>query len=348
MKQSEFVSYLLELLAPIGAVSARAMFGGFGIYHDGVMFGLVADDTLYLKVDKENRQEFVDEGAEAFVYEGKGKSISMSYFRCPEAALDSPAAMLPWARSSIGAALRARGAPAAKKVSRRPRADNQALDAAGARLNAPTAIALNRLSYDTIATQWDAARQTLSAPEQRLLKRFSAKLSVGGRVLDLGCGSGQPIAAHLLGQGLQVTGIDQSVALLEIAKQRFPNGDWRHHAIEKYVPKQTFDGIVAWDSLFHLPRALHARVLGRLRRALARGGPLLLTLGGSAHPAFTDTMWNQPFFYDAFPPEQAEELLRTTGFEIELNEFLDQPDLDDAGQARGRDKGRIVILARAG
>lgn len=349
MKQSEFVRYLLELLAPIGGISARSMFGGFGIYHDGVMFGLVADDTLYLKVDKDNRQEFVAEGAEAFVYRGKGKPISMSYFRCPEAALDSPAAMAPWARSSIGAALRARRTPATvpRKPSRRPASDIEARDSAAASLDAPSAIALNRASYDAIAGHWDAARQRLSAAERRLLKRFVAHLADGARVLDLGCGTGRPIAAHLLRQGLHVTGVDQSKALLEIAMQRLPQGEWRHQAIEKYLPKRSFDGIVAWDSLFHLPRALQARVLKRLRGALVTGGPLLLTLGGSAHPAFTDTMWEQPFFYDAFPPEQAVEVLCGAGFEIELNEFLDHPDLDDKGQVQGRNKGRIVVLARA-
>ena len=347
MKQSEFVRYLLELLAPLGGVSARAMFGGFGIYHDGVMFGLVADDTLYLKVDKENRQEFVAEGVEAFVYEGKGKPISMSYFRCPEAALDGPAAMLPWARSSIAAALRARRTPPTRSPRTPSNTDRQSRrgDASASAASSPTER--NRASYDAIATDWDAARQRLSTPERRLLKRFLAKLPVGGRVLDLGCGTGRPIAAYLLRHGLHIAGVDQSVALLEIAKKRFPEGDWRHLAIEKYAPKQTFDGIIAWDSLFHLPRGLHKRILIRLRKALTKGGPILLTLGGSAHPPFTDNMWSQPFFYDSLPPEQATALLQATGFEIELNEFLDQPDLDDAGQARGRNKGRIVLLAHA-
>ena len=75
------------------------------------MFGLVADDVLYFKVDDINRDEFVSLGLGAFMYDGKGKTMALGYFCCPDEALESPALMTSWASSGYGAALRA----AAKK-----------------------------------------------------------------------------------------------------------------------------------------------------------------------------------------------------------------------------------------
>ncbi|MCG8432881.1 MAG: TfoX/Sxy family protein, partial [Gammaproteobacteria bacterium] len=90
---------------------ARAMFGGYGIYIDKVMFALVADDELYLKVDDLNKTRFTDAGLEAFTYLKQGKPFKMSYFQAPADAMEEPEEMREWARSAIDAALRA----AAKK-----------------------------------------------------------------------------------------------------------------------------------------------------------------------------------------------------------------------------------------
>lgn len=110
-KKSEFVAYLLELLDDFGDVRARSMFGGYGIYRSDLMFGLVADDELYLKVDDQNRETFEAAGLEPFVYVKDGKSMNMSYFRAPEQALDNRDEMFEWADSAYQAAVRA----AAKK-----------------------------------------------------------------------------------------------------------------------------------------------------------------------------------------------------------------------------------------
>ncbi|MDH3725633.1 MAG: TfoX/Sxy family protein, partial [Thermoleophilia bacterium] len=67
----EFAEHVVDLLQAMGPVDARSMFGGYGIFLDGLMFGLIADEVLYLKVDEENRPEFEELGLGAFVYEGK-------------------------------------------------------------------------------------------------------------------------------------------------------------------------------------------------------------------------------------------------------------------------------------
>ncbi len=202
------------------------------------------------------------------------------------------------------------------------------------------ATALNRQSYDAIAAQWMQARTMPSAAERRFLDLLCRGLPSGAAVLDLGCGSGRPIAEHLVAQGLRVTGVDQSPAMLAAAQRLLPTQTWVLAGIEHFVPAAPFAAAIAWDSLFHLPRQAHATVFQRLRAALPPGAALALTVGGSAHPAFTDTMFEHEFFYDSHPPEAAVALLREAGFEIEHSEFLNLP-------TSGRDKGRFAILARA-
>lgn len=107
-RDADFVTHLLDLLEAYENVTARRMFGGHGVHRDGRMFGLVADGVFYLKTDERNRSTFQDAGLEAFQYEGKsGAVVVMSYFRCPDAALENPSAMRPWAESAMAAAARA-------------------------------------------------------------------------------------------------------------------------------------------------------------------------------------------------------------------------------------------------
>jgi DNA transformation protein and related proteins len=120
-RRNEFVEHVLELLAPFGHVSARRMFGGHGIYRDGLMFALVAGDVLYLKADGENRREFEDAGSEPFSYEARRKRVILSYWRAPEESLESREAMQSWARTAFAAALRAKASSPTAKTSKRLR-----------------------------------------------------------------------------------------------------------------------------------------------------------------------------------------------------------------------------------
>ncbi|WP_049721903.1 TfoX/Sxy family protein [Gilvimarinus polysaccharolyticus] len=103
----EFVEFLHEVLAPFGAITTRRMFGGYGVYHDGLMFGLVADNTLYLKADKQTDPWFDELECEPFTYQKGIKSIRLSYRRAPDSIYDDPDEALQWARWAFSAALRA-------------------------------------------------------------------------------------------------------------------------------------------------------------------------------------------------------------------------------------------------
>ena len=107
MRPSAFADFILEILSPWRPVSARRMFGGHGIYHAGVMFALIADGQLYLKVDDESRGVFEAAGLSPFVYEAKGRRVSLSYHRAPDAMLDEPELAREWAERGWQAALRA-------------------------------------------------------------------------------------------------------------------------------------------------------------------------------------------------------------------------------------------------
>lgn len=118
-RRNDYVEHLLELLRPSGAVVVRPMFGGHGLYRDGIFFAIVAFDTLYLKVDEQSAPEFDALGLAPFVYESKlAERIVMSYREAPPEALEDAGVMGEWARKALGAALRTQRAPAPK----RPRA----------------------------------------------------------------------------------------------------------------------------------------------------------------------------------------------------------------------------------
>jgi DNA transformation protein len=104
---NEFMTFLLELLEPLGSVEAKSMFGGFGIYRHGLMFGLVSQDTFYLKADEVNRAEFEEKGLPRFTYQRKGKEFSMSYYQAPPEAMDNSEELCGWAQKAYDAALRA-------------------------------------------------------------------------------------------------------------------------------------------------------------------------------------------------------------------------------------------------
>jgi DNA transformation protein and related proteins len=100
----EFRDFIEELLGSLAPVRIRPMFGGAGISADGMNFGLIIDDTLYLKVDDRNRAAFEAEGMSPFAYQAKGKPVTTSYWRVPDRLLEDPDEIADWARQALDAA----------------------------------------------------------------------------------------------------------------------------------------------------------------------------------------------------------------------------------------------------
>lgn len=135
--------------------------------------------------------------------------------------------------------------------------------------------------YERTAAAYDAQRSR-SLFEARWLARFTASLPSGGRVLDLGCGTGEPIARWFIAEGFQVTGFDFAEAMLDIARRRWPDGDWRQADMRNLDLGETFDGIVAWNSFFHLRQIEQRKCIADMARHLSPGGVLMVTVGPKA------------------------------------------------------------------
>ena len=109
---SDFIPFVQELLEGWGPVSARRMFGSHGLYHEGLMFAIVMEQRLYLKVDEVNRPEFEALGLAPFTYAMKGRDVALSYWAAPDTLFDDPQEAVLWARSAWDAALRGHKAKA--------------------------------------------------------------------------------------------------------------------------------------------------------------------------------------------------------------------------------------------
>ncbi len=110
----DFIAYVHELLAPLGPVVVKRMFGGAGVYLDDVMFALLSDETLYFRVDEHTEAAFRDAGSTPFLYGRDGREISLGYWRAPDDALEGPDEAEPWARLAYEAALRKKAVKGAK------------------------------------------------------------------------------------------------------------------------------------------------------------------------------------------------------------------------------------------
>ncbi len=118
---AEFLEHLRDLLGGFGPFAVRRMFGGAGLFRDGVMFALIADDVLYFKADEVSRADFEAAGSSPFVYDRKGRdAVVMSYWRAPEDDMDDADALAAWAAKGWEAARRAATKKPKPRKSRRP------------------------------------------------------------------------------------------------------------------------------------------------------------------------------------------------------------------------------------
>ena len=195
--------------------------------------------------------------------------------------------------------------------------------------------------YDHIAEKFHAARHRFRPKEEEYLTGLLATAARGSTVLDLGCGTGTPIAAWIAARGHQIVGVDGSEAMLAIARKQLPAHRWVHALIEQVEFDESFAAVVCWDALFHLPARLFAPVIGKMHRWVVPGGRLLVSSGGSSEEGgggFVDTMFGQEFHYDSLSTSRMVETIKDAGFEVLRAEMCDLPD-------GGRNKGKWVTLA---
>lgn len=151
--------------------------------------------------------------------------------------------------------------------------------------------------------------------ERGWLDRFTALIPAGGAVLDLGCGSGEPIARHLVEAGFRVTGVDSSAAMIALCQQRFPEQDWHVADMRGLALGRRFDGILAWDSFFHLDHVDQRRLFPIFRDHAAAGAALMFTSGPS-HGIALGQLEGETLFHSSLDPAEYQALLAANGFQV--------------------------------
>ncbi len=171
-----------------------------------------------------------------------------------------------------------------------------------------------RAVYERNAARFDRERSK-GLHERTWLDRFADGLPAGGRILDIGCGAGEPIAAYLASRGFRVTGVDVADAMLQIARTRWPGGDWRHADMRNLDLGERFDGIVGWNSFFHLTQTEQRRTLPRLAQHLLPGGALMLTVGPRAGEA-VGRVGDEAVYHASLAPSEYEAVLTDLGLRV--------------------------------
>lgn len=174
--------------------------------------------------------------------------------------------------------------------------------------------AATREIYERNGARFDAERAKVLF-ERAWLDRFLGCLPAKRRILDVGCGSGDPIAKYLLAQGCVVTGVDFSKTLIAIARERFPGSRWLVADMRALELKETFDGIIGWHSFFHLTPEEQRSTLEILSAHLAPAGALMVTVGPEAGEV-TGHVGGDEVYHASLSPEEYRSVLNRLGMKI--------------------------------
>lgn len=187
--------------------------------------------------------------------------------------------------------------------------------------------------YQRHGRAWAALRGNRLG-EGAWLERFAALIPAASEILDLGCGSGEPIARWLIERGHALTGVDTAPALIGLCRERFPGHDWRVGDMRTLALGRSFGGLIAWDSFFHLAHDDQRRMFGVFRAHAAPGAALMFT-SGPAHGEAIGEFAGEPLYHASLDPDEYRALTDESGFDVV------------AHVAEDRDcAGRTVWLAR--
>ena len=169
--------------------------------------------------------------------------------------------------------------------------------------------------YQRKAQDWIESRASASLFERPWLNRFCALLPPTAPILDIGCGSAQPMAGYLIGLGHPVTGVDSSPAMIDVCREQFPKQEWIVADMRELALPREFSGILAWDSFFHLCHDDQRRMFQVFRRHAAPNAALMFTSG----PADGEAIGNfggEPLYHASLDPAEYRSLLDRNGFEV--------------------------------
>ena len=176
--------------------------------------------------------------------------------------------------------------------------------------------------YEKHALAWDRDRQSSVRSgiwnDKSWHDRFISRLERGASVLDLGCGPGCPVAMHMAEQGLRVTGVDASATMISLSRERLPDHRWIVADMRGLALGRRFDGILAWDSFFHLNYGDQRRMFAVFDDHASTGAWLLFNTGPQHGEAIGDYR-GDPLYHASLSPAEYEALVAASGFEVILH-----------------------------
>jgi SAM-dependent methyltransferase len=172
--------------------------------------------------------------------------------------------------------------------------------------------------YRRHARAWDEARGD-RLREGAWLDRFLELLPAGGHVLDLGCGSGRPMARYCIERGFEVTGVDTSPELIALARERFPDQAWEVADMRGLDVGRRFDGVLAWHSLFHLKPQDQEAMFAVFDAHTAIGSALMFTSGWNRGVAM-GSFEGERLYHASLDPDEYHALLAAHGFRYRAHE----------------------------
>ena len=178
--------------------------------------------------------------------------------------------------------------------------------------------------YQRKAQDWIESRARSSLFEKPWLDRFRARLPPAAPILDLGCGSAEPMAGYLIGFGHPVTGVDSSPAMIDACRKRFPEQEWIVADMRHLALQRRFSGILAWDSFFHLCHDDQRRMFP-LFRAHALPNAALMFTSGPADGEAIGRFGGEPLYHASLDPAEYRSLLDRNGFRV-VSHVVEDPD----------------------
>jgi SAM-dependent methyltransferase len=188
-----------------------------------------------------------------------------------------------------------------------------------------------RTGYDALAAEYTASRRE-DSEDVRLLPELAWRLPEGAKVLDAGCGAGVPVT-RILARSFDVTGVDFSEAQLALARKNVPQARFLRGDITQLdFPDGSFNAIVSYYAIIHIPRSEHRALMMKFHRILKPGGWALLCLGANDLPDDLDKFMGAPMYWSHYDADTNLNMLSECGFTVERHRIV--PDsLDDSGGA---------------
>jgi SAM-dependent methyltransferase len=177
--------------------------------------------------------------------------------------------------------------------------------------------------YRRHAGAWAAARGT-ELSERAWIDRFAALLDASATVLDIGCGSGEPIAVSLVGRGHHVVGVDSSPEMIGLFRANLPDEVAEVADMRSLRLDRAFGGLIAWDSFFHLAPDQQRLMFPVFRDHALAGAPLLFT-SGPAYGEAIGTLEGEPLYHASLGPDEYRLLLGENGFDV-AGHIVEDPD----------------------